>query len=295
VNRRRRSARRPEQVQEPLLYRGAGYPEEPSFLVGTNELVRRFEQVFTQPLIEIGFVLAGRGTIYLDGYTHAVEAGDGYFLDMSHPHRHDPTGAMRNLYVHIKYETLEALAPRDEYARFIQPFLLLQSGVVPPVMMKAERFGAILLEARERYASDDPYGYVLAWSKIIEAFVEIGRFCSSVTGGIVGSGIDKRRNTVAMALQYIGANFAKPITLEQVAAHCRLSQSRFSSVFSAAMHCSPIAFRNRLRINRALEMLSATAMDVQEIAFECGFHSLAQFRTLFRRHTGHTPTEHRKQ
>lgn len=275
--------------------RGVGYPEEPSFLVGRNVLNRVFDEVFTQPLIEIGFVAAGSGNIYLDGHRYAIGTGDGYFLDMSHPHRHDPDGAMENCYVHIKYETIEALAPRDEVAKFIQPFLLLQSGAVPPVMPKPTAFVNFVSQACELYHSDDPYGYVLAWTRIVEAFVEIGRHCASITGGVVGSGIDKRRDTIAMAIQFIGANYSKAITLQQIAEHCRLSASRFSAVFSSAMHCSPIAYRNRLRINRAMEMLTTTALDVQEVAFECGFHSLAQFRTLFRRATGQTPSDFRTQ
>lgn len=161
--------RRPETVVAPELVRGKGYPDEPMFVVERWELTKLYTEVFTQPLIEIGFVEEGAGRLYFNGQFYDLNAGDGYFLDMSNPHRHDPEGYLRNCYVHVKYETMEALAPRDEYVRFIQPFLLLQAGVVGPVIRPATQFGTAVRDAYERYHRDDPYAYALAWIKVIEA------------------------------------------------------------------------------------------------------------------------------
>lgn len=287
--------RRPETVVAPELVRGKGYPDEPMFVVERGELTRLYTEVFTQPLIEIGFVEDGAGRLYFNGQFYDLNAGDGYFLDMSNPHRHDPHGCLRNCYVHVKYETMEALAPRDEYVRFIQPFLLLQAGVVGPVIRPATQFGTAVREAYERYHSGDPYAYVLAWTKVIEAFVEISRYCARTTGARQDAGLVKGRDIVARALELIGRNYNKPITLADISRHCRLSPSRLSAVFSSFMHLSPIAYRNRIRIDRAINMLMSTSRNVEEIAFECGFHSLAQFRTLVRRRTGRSPSALRRQ
>ncbi|MBD3240691.1 MAG: helix-turn-helix domain-containing protein [Chitinivibrionales bacterium] len=292
---RRGAPRRAETAVSPQLVRGRGYPDEPMFKLNRGELTRRFTQVFTQPLIEIGFVEAGAGQLYFNGQSHDLRAGDGYFLDMSTPHRHDPDGFMRNCYAHVKYEAMEALAPRDEYVRFIQPFLLLQSGATAPVMRAPGRFRELVLEAHERYHSGDPYAYALAWTKVVEAFVEIGRYCMQTIGAAQDGGIVRGRDTIARALEFIGENYSKPFALADVARYCRLSPSRLSAVFASVMHVSPIAYRNHLRINRAVGMLMSTARTVEEIAFECGFHSLAQFRTLIRRHTGRSPRSLRQQ
>jgi AraC-like DNA-binding protein len=282
-------------VDTPPLVKGIGYPAERSFLVGRNTLTTRFHAVYTHPLIEIGLVVRGSGALYLNGRSHPMRAGDGYFLDMSHPHRHDPDRSLSDIYVHIKYETLEALAPRDEFTRFLRPLLLVQAGRVSPVIRRPARFGRLLRDAWQLYSSVDPYGYVLAWARVVEAFVEIGRHCERVAGRDGPASGLRGQEAVAHALHFIGANVTRPVTLTQIASHCALSPSRLSAVFSSVMHTSPIAYRNRLRIERAVEMLTSSSRTVQQIAYECGFQSLAQFRVLLKRQTGMVAHEVRSQ
>lgn len=271
---------------------GTKFSSEPGFYIEKNLLDRVFTQTFSHPIVEIGCVQSGRGRLYYNGAYYPLGPGDGYFLDMQSPHRHDPElpGGLRSLFVHIKYEALEALAPRDEYGHFIQPFLFLQAGSVEPVIRDNAGFNAVLNEAYDLYHSDDPYGYVLAWSKIIGAFVEVGRYCDSVIQETGPTRLPRNRATIARALHYVTQHYREPIALADIAAFAGVSPSRLSSVFSTHMHSSPIAYRNKLRINRAQDLLTNTAKNVEEIAFECGFHSLAQFRTLFKRLTGRPPS-----
>ncbi len=279
----------------PPLYHGRGYPEERSFTVARGVLTHRFPDVYTQPLIEIGVVVRGRGSLYLNGTSYPLRVGDAYFLDMCHPHRHDPDGRLENLYVHVQYEAANALAPRDEFARFIRPFLLLQEGLAEPVFPRASAFRRLLEDAWRLYTGGDRYGYVLSWTRVIEAFVEIGRHCDATSPGSEDPAVMRNREVVARALHYIQVNAVHPLTLAQIASYCSLSPSRFSAVFSAVMHVSPIAYRNRVRVERAVALLLSTGKTVEEIAFECGFHSQAQFRTLLRRHTGRTARSLRAQ
>jgi AraC-like DNA-binding protein len=280
--------RRQEAVAEPPLVRGRGYPSERSFSLGRSHLTHQFANIYPHPLVEVGVVAAGKGKLYLDGVSYPLAVGDGYFLDMCHPHRHDPDGFLECEYAHLKYEALEALAPQDERARFLQPFQLLAAGKVCPVIPRARRLRSIIHDATRWYSGADPFGYALAWSRVIEAFVEIGRYCIATQGSTPRPVAPRDREVVTRALHFIHANSATALSLRQVASHCDLSPSRFSAVFSTVMHQSPIAYRNRVRVNRAIAQLSSTGKSVQEIAFECGFHSLAQFRVLLRRQTGGT-------
>lgn len=51
----------------------------------------------------------------------------------------------------------------------------------------------------------------------------------------------------------------------------------------------------RLRMIRALELVSGTRMQILQIANECGFKSLSAFNRAFRRFTGLTPTAFRSE
>lgn len=50
-----------------------------------------------------------------------------------------------------------------------------------------------------------------------------------------------------------------------------------------------------LRIGYACKLLVENTMDVIQISIECGFNTIAHFNRIFKRNTGLTPTEYRKQ
>lgn len=291
----RRGRRLAAQAIDPPVSRDAGYPEERLFVVGHSHLTHQFSGTFVHPIIEIGLILSGRGSLHLNGVDHELHAGDGYFLDMGQPHRHDPDGATTGIFVHVKYEALSSIVPRDEYARLLQPFLFLQAGAVPPVLRGVPAFGALVREALRRYSSSDPYAYARAWASVVEAFAEIARACERTAHIAVTPGALARREVVAKALHFIGVNATAPIKLSQIASYCSLSPSRLSAVFRETMRVSPIEYRNRIRINRAVEMLRSSGKTAQQVAYECGFNSMAQFRLLIKRHTRATPRELRVQ
>ena len=55
---------------------------------------------------------------------------------------------------------------------------------------------------------------------------------------------------------------------------------------------SPSAFLRRMRLERAAQLLAARTGTVAEVAYRVGFKNADHFSTAFRKHFGHTPTEH---
>jgi AraC-like DNA-binding protein len=74
-----------------------------------------------------------------------------------------------------------------------------------------------------------------------------------------------------------------------------MSESQFSRFFRRATGNSFTGFVNRVRINRACQLLMDSAQPVSGICAEVGFNNLANFNRRFRQLKGMTPTEFRRQ
>jgi AraC-like DNA-binding protein len=93
--------------------------------------------------------------------------------------------------------------------------------------------------------------------------------------------------------ELIDRHYAKPLTVERLAARSGLSTFHFIRAFRAAFGDTPHQYLRNRRIERAKELLETTPLAVTEICDRIGFHSLGSFCALFRRLTGETPAEYR--
>ena len=93
--------------------------------------------------------------------------------------------------------------------------------------------------------------------------------------------------------EYIQANMADPITLNDLARQAGLSEYHFCRVFKNATQFSPYQYLLRQRIQQACIHLERDRLSVQEIAFACGFGDAVQLARHFRKLMGMTPTAYR--
>jgi len=84
-------------------------------------------------------------------------------------------------------------------------------------------------------------------------------------------------------------------SLEELAQLCGISQSHLMRTFKASTGWPIHKFVAEERLKAAKQMLLAEHLNSKEIAGKLGFRSAAYFATAFRRMTGKTPTEFRRQ
>jgi AraC-like DNA-binding protein len=98
---------------------------------------------------------------------------------------------------------------------------------------------------------------------------------------------------VRMARAYISNHQTEDFSLSDVARSIHISSFHLCKIFKKATGLTFIEFRNRLRIESAMKLLTNPNQSVSEIAYRVGFQSLAQFNRLFRRIIGQSPTTFR--
>ena len=100
---------------------------------------------------------------------------------------------------------------------------------------------------------------------------------------------------LSKALDFMEAHYAEPLTLPLVAKAAGLSVSRLAHVFKAQVGMSVTAYLNMVRVNWARYYLTNSSLRVSETAFQVGFGNLSHFNHVFRRATGLSPTQYRRQ
>jgi AraC family transcriptional regulator len=90
-------------------------------------------------------------------------------------------------------------------------------------------------------------------------------------------------------LDYIEANLAAKVGLEEMANMVTLSKSHFSRAFKCSLGSSPMAFVMARRVERAKLMMTSTRERLTDIALACGFSDQSHLNRHFRRVVGTSP------
>ena len=97
---------------------------------------------------------------------------------------------------------------------------------------------------------------------------------------------------ISEAIVYIHEHIDEPIALEDAAASCGLSLSRFKSKFKEETGITPRAFINYIKITRSKQLLQE-GFSVTEVSDILSFDTPNYFATLFKKYTGKTPSQYR--
>ncbi|MBQ8236245.1 MAG: helix-turn-helix transcriptional regulator [Clostridia bacterium] len=124
--------------------------------------------------------------------------------------------------------------------------------------------------------------------------------CLSALYGIlhhIFSSLQKNENEdidrILPALNYLRDNAYTRVRVEEAAALCYLSPSRFFEVFRKAIGETPIQYKNKIRLTRA-EILLREGKSVQEVCDILHFSSPSFLRRMMKKHLGITPREAKK-
>ncbi len=96
------------------------------------------------------------------------------------------------------------------------------------------------------------------------------------------------------AFDFISMNFCEKLTLNDVAESVHMSPNYFSSYFRRVTNIGFSDYLVELRLKKAKELMKNTKLNSKEIAIRCGFHNMSNFYRLFKKNTGISPRDKRK-
>ena len=111
--------------------------------------------------------------------------------------------------------------------------------------------------------------------------------------GVMGH--DGELNRLLPAIEHVYRHFAETITIAALAILCSLSQSQFMRVFRQGMNMTAQAFVEQVRMFHAIDAIKHTTHSIARIALDNGFYDHSAFVKRFRKFTGTTPLQYRRE
>ena len=98
---------------------------------------------------------------------------------------------------------------------------------------------------------------------------------------------------VSTAMEYMRRHYKEEIRMDVLAETCCISETQLRRAFQEEVKIGLLKYLNRIRIEQACILLRKSSLSVVEIAYQCGFSTLATFNRNFRSLMGVSPSQWR--
>lgn len=105
---------------------------------------------------------------------------------------------------------------------------------------------------------------------------------------------DIRDPVVRRSIRYMEESLAAAVTLDSLAAREALSKQSLIRKFRICTGLTPMQYLLSARLNESKILLRDTSLNISQIAQQCGFENVYYFSNCFRKATGISPSQYRK-
>ena len=202
--------------------------------------------------------------------------------------------------------TLQAgeIAPIEKKLAEIKALLMQNEGETPPSSVLIQVYYAIM-SILQRYISDNGYSVDEVFGKSNTSFVfgrdstceQLFRYTQELLGIAVVRVSDLTRNSAKLNLdtvrEFVKESYARGITLEETAARFFVTKEYLSKVFKLKFGEGFTEYVTKLRMERALRLMSEYDIAIKDIGPAVGYFDTAHFYRVFKKHFGFTPGQMR--
>src|SRR5271169_2180494 len=102
--------------------------------------------------------------------------------------------------------------------------------------------------------------------------------------------LGEQSHRTAKAVEWLRANYSKPLRVEELAGRARMGVSTLHHQFRSLTAMSPLQYQKQLRLHVARERMLNEGLDAASAAFAVGYESASQFNREYSRFFGPPPT-----
>ena len=229
----------------------------------------------TYPYVLVIFVREGNMDVRYNGKNYLISKGDVLLIDCVNPHYYRAHDGLEFLYAHFdgtsSHEVTDLIIQNNNSPVFrrshnlkvgqeifdcVQFFL---KGGITNIFQEAFQIERILYllscEAEEKITETSPLEKVIT---------------------------------------YIHENFTRTVKIEELAEIVNVSPSHLAHTFKKQTGYAPVEYVLKMRMERAMMLLTHSSKTVAEISYEVGYESIPAFIKIFKRKTGYPPSTYRK-
>lgn len=224
---------------------------------------------------------SGKGELNLNGTKYVLEENQGMFLFPHEPHEYH---ALHNSW---KVDWIIFRGKDIEY--FVRSILKMDCSSVYYVT-SPHIISNKITQLYNTATSDNPTKNMICSSLVYAVLTDILRLTSSKQN----SSIANRFNRIKPILSYIDENYAKQLSLSELADIADLTPQYLCSAFKKSTSQTLSEYINMVRIRKSKEfLLSDRNMQIKKIALITGFQDTSYFCSIFRKYENMSPTEFR--
>lgn len=105
--------------------------------------------------------------------------------------------------------------------------------------------------------------------------------------------VSHQDNRIAAVQLYLRKHLAEPLDLQQLAQRFAMSGRTLIRRFKSATGDTPMAWLQKLRIDKAKNLLETTLLPLEQLTQQVGYEDVSSFRKLFQQYTQMTPKAYR--
>ncbi len=251
---------------------------------GKLERIKKWsEKTHKHPFCEILFVFSGSGKTNINGKSYSIKKGDLVVYNADTLHE-ESTSAKSGLELGFFGIT------NFKISDFPQDCLLSKDAC--PVIHTGddeEKISFYFMNLVEEIRGEEKYNELIVKYLARLILIDILRLANISEAKFVANAIFNQ------IYNYINSHFMEIETLDQVCDELHVSKYYISHVFKKYIGKPPMQYVTSKKIDYAKKLLQETDLYATEIGEKCGYDDHAMFFKAFKRITGMTPVEFRKE
>lgn len=256
---------------------------------GDSSCLKDAHLLHMHPDYELYFCLCGICDFILEGGRYRLQPGQMILTRPGSLHSIDITKDCRynRCYIHIPGAYFDDLVDANA-----SPLRLFSSGISSAVLQGEDftRVVRLLEDMEQKLSLPDERGEV-------HAMADFWQLCAIATDVLfqgIGEEVNLLHPTVRRTVEYINANYARILSVSDVAEEMGVSPAYLSRLFRAGMKTTVSAYLRFKRMEQARELLRQ-GKELLEVCDLCGYSDYSYFIAEFRRQHGITPMRYRKE
>jgi AraC family L-rhamnose operon transcriptional activator RhaR len=247
--------------------------------------------------VEITFVESGRGVHVVGGNHYEIESGDICVINtwIAHQFQALPDSSLRIINCLIEPEYLAHLfdlthTDSELHSLFYSYYVINQTyDLEVDMRLKGKntlQVHQVLDQMFLEYQAKDP-GYV----QILESYLRILIYkMMRMFEEKKQLHADKRSEKISNIMAHLREHYNQDMKVESLSELFFVSPKYLSKIFKDLTNMTITEYLQRLRIEKAVDLLRSTDQCIRDIAEEVGYNDVTFFYSIFRRYTGQNPS-----
>jgi len=262
-----------------------------------NREVESFQtSLHTHDFVEICIVGEGSGYHYIEEQVLSVKRGDVFLIPVGTAHVFRPPSPKHDKML-VVYNCIFRASVLKDWEHNFGEHSGIRDIIFNPEACSArwlhfqdkhDRFLSIFQDMHWEYLNKNKGYGIMLFTQLAQILTLMRRF--EMTYGALPT----PKSQLDDIVDFIKNNHSKNITVQTVADYFYMSSSHFQRLFKKSTSLTFTQYLQNVRIQKCCDLLKSTDISIHEIANHVGYQDMKFFHALFRKKTGVTPKQYRK-